>query len=285
MGGSGAKGLCSNKGKTVVTCSVAAVAAGKRGEKIPLSICYFYRVRRQRILLSDMLNLLVFGAVLGLLATSVAGQDSSSVLFSFSQGWPGLTCLINSCNVTQQPINGFLIHGLWLDYTDGKFPQFCTTEAFDYNAIRSLSNDLTGYWPSLYNSPTFLWSHEWSKHGTCAVQTGVFDSEFDFFQGVLNLRKKMDLLGSLTAAGIVPDDHKQVQRAAIKKAVEVGLDLPPNAVQLECYWDKQEEVQYLSEIRLCISATKDLSFCSFPPAYQADASCRESTVVFANYRW
>jgi ribonuclease T2 len=208
--------------------------------------------------------------------------------FVFANGWPGSTCLIadiqhHACNATIQPVEGFLVHGLWSENNDGTWPQFCNnSQPFDFSLISSLQDDLQHYWPSLYNAPDFLWSHEWEKHGTCAED--IFAGEYAFFAGVLKLRKSFDALAALKAAGIEPDDQKAVARSDVVAALTNGLKLPPNAVTMECFWDKSANQQLLSELRFCIGHDASLPFCSFPAAV-TDSDCKEDTVVIPRFRW
>jgi ribonuclease T2 len=69
------------------------------------------------------------------------------------------------------------IHGLWPDYNDGTWPQFCSSEKFDPSVIADLEDQMKILWPDDYNSPsnpfskTAFYEHEWSKHGTCSGLT------------------------------------------------------------------------------------------------------------------
>jgi ribonuclease T2 len=56
---------------------------------------------------------------------------------------------------------GFVLHGLWPQYQRG-YPQSCTTEAFNPQMVQQF--------PDLYPSAK-LYTHEWSKHGTCSGLT------------------------------------------------------------------------------------------------------------------
>ena len=79
------------------------------------------------------------------------------------------------------------IHGLWPDFADGGWPQFCTKEKLNNATISPILSQLEQYWPNVKalqpTSEHFLesWQHEWSKHGTC---TGLTQKEY--FQAALN---------------------------------------------------------------------------------------------------
>lgn len=43
----------------------------------------------------------------------------------------------------------------------------------------------------MFKEDESFWAHEWSKHGTCALD--IFPSEYDYFKGTLDLHAKYDL--------------------------------------------------------------------------------------------
>eukprot|EP00638_Chattonella_subsalsa_P018001 CAMPEP_0117893682 /NCGR_PEP_ID=MMETSP0950-20121206/25476_1 /TAXON_ID=44440 /ORGANISM="Chattonella subsalsa, Strain CCMP2191" /LENGTH=532 /DNA_ID=CAMNT_0005753997 /DNA_START=67 /DNA_END=1665 /DNA_ORIENTATION=+ len=65
------------------------------------------------------------------------------------------------------------IHGLWPNYYNGGWPQFCTSEKLDLAIIQSIGlNTMELNWPNVMedaSSPQYkdFWEHEWEKHGTC----------------------------------------------------------------------------------------------------------------------
>lgn len=68
------------------------------------------------------------------------------------------------------------IHGLWPQYKNGKWPQFCEfgEEEDLQKVIDSIGLDTFKlYWPNVKSSSTNgysldFWKHEWEKHGTCS---------------------------------------------------------------------------------------------------------------------
>ena len=86
----------------------------------------------------------------------------------------------------------FNIHGLWPNYKDGTWPQFCDKDyAFSESEIADLEGALDQEWPSFGGGNEGFWAHEWDKHGTCALS--VVRSEHSFFKTVLRLHWKYDL--------------------------------------------------------------------------------------------
>jgi ribonuclease I len=83
----------------------------------------------------------------------------------------------------------FTIHGLWPEYNNGSWPQYCADETFRPSTIDKIGKaELRLYWPNAENVPMepiiqgkySIWDHEWSKHGTC---TGL--SQLDYFNETL----------------------------------------------------------------------------------------------------
>ena len=85
----------------------------------------------------------------------------------------------------------YTIHGLWPDYGDGSYPQYCRKAPFDINKLKPIEDELLQYWelPEDHDKlePSF-WGHEWDKHGTCMFQQM---DEFEYFQKSLELYKKV----------------------------------------------------------------------------------------------
>lgn len=89
---------------------------------------------------------------------------------------------IQKCNKN----SNHTIHGLWIDYTKGGYPEFCNITRFDVNELNGIKKDLDKFWPSCYDKNEGLWEHEWQKHGTC-FNTKM--SLFFYFNKTLELYK------------------------------------------------------------------------------------------------
>ena len=119
--------------------------------------------------------------------------------------WAITQCIdVFSCkaNMTQTTL-----HGMWPSVQGAKtYPCDCTNEAFDPNLLNStLLADMEKYWPTLSTGTNdAFWSHEWAKHGTCALD--VVGSQAGYFADALALREKYDIVGALTAAGYPPSN-------------------------------------------------------------------------------
>jgi ribonuclease I len=85
--------------------------------------------------------------------------------------------LQNWCNKST-----YNIHGLWLNYDNNSYPQYCKKTS--YTQPKSiLLEEMNQYWDNCGNKDYF-WKHEWFKHGTCTNMT-----EEIFFNNVIRLYK------------------------------------------------------------------------------------------------
>lgn len=84
------------------------------------------------------------------------------------------------------------MHGLWPQRRDGTWPEFCdSSSVLDMDEIEDLLPELEKAWPSWSSADETFWSHEWTRHGTCAE--GIVGHQHDFFQTVLRLHNKLDV--------------------------------------------------------------------------------------------
>ncbi|EKX37604.1 hypothetical protein GUITHDRAFT_116245 [Guillardia theta CCMP2712] len=181
------------------------------------------------------------------------------------QEWPGSFCdTKKGCTWPKvEPTTGWLLHGLWPEFFNGSWPQYCdkggrsyetapTQDApFNMSAIQDLLPELEKYWPSLVApDQSSFWEHEWLRHGTCAEK--IFTApqkEHAYFRLVLDLREKFDVFKFLSAAGINPGDTTTWAEA--KEAMKKGY---PYEVELGCNTDAQGSLQ-IFEVRSCYTAT------------------------------
>ena len=61
----------------------------------------------------------------------------------------------------------YTIHGLWIDYYNRSYPEFCNNTPFKLHDLDTLRDDLNVKWRSCWGDSVQLWKHEWDKHGTC----------------------------------------------------------------------------------------------------------------------
>ncbi|KAJ4461143.1 putative RNase [Paratrimastix pyriformis] len=164
--------------------------------------------------------------LVSLLASAVLA-DNSWTFMDFVTRWTGTACVqnpqfsMNSGNVPRGVAN-FTIHGSWPDRDDGTWPAFCNDSyPFSWNQIADLKPQLDLNWPSFNGPNADFYTHEWNKHGTCALN--VAKDEHDYFQRTLALNSRYDLSAALARAGFVPSTTNTYNvndmTAAISKAI------------------------------------------------------------------
>lgn len=84
--------------------------------------------------------------------------------------------------------SNYTIHGLWIDYTTGGYPQFCNYSSFNYTELSPLLPELQSVWKGCIGNSKKLWEHEWKKHATCIPNNGdYYVTVYDYFETTLNL--------------------------------------------------------------------------------------------------
>lgn len=97
--------------------------------------------------------------------------------------------------------SNYTIHGLWIDYHNRSYPQFCNmTDKFNLNELTELKDNLYKKWDGCYGNSEDLWEHEWDKHGTCfhpkmnlkyyfEKTLFLFDTKKDYIKEYCNTRE------------------------------------------------------------------------------------------------
>lgn len=146
---------------------------------------------------------------------------------------------------------GLVVHGLWPQYDNGKWPQDCASTP---PVASSTINHMMPIMPG-----KDLIQHEWSKHGTCsglAVQ--------DYFGAIEKLYNGLE----------VPDEFKkpsasaQTNAAEIEKKFVAANNAPKGAFRVSC---PQNE---FSAVEICL--TKDLQYQACPTTVK---ECRASQIA------
>ncbi|RMZ98041.1 ribonuclease Oy [Brachionus plicatilis] len=174
----------------------------------------------------------------------------------FRQIWPASSCMFpgtHTCSIAKN-ITTWVVHGLWPSIKTEIGPQYCNKSLpFDFDRIKWLLPELLEFWPNLYtNTPLeSFWKHEWEKHGTCALSLPKIRSESDYFNFSLSLRNKFDFGPALKKFNIEPDDSLLYD---LDKIIEP---------MIVCYVLKDSDVQYLSQMQICLSKSFELVDCEF----------------------
>ncbi|CAF1081389.1 unnamed protein product [Brachionus calyciflorus] len=198
------------------------------------------------------------------LKTSVGGPTDFDYLI-FRQIWPASSCMFpgpNTCTI-DPVISTWVVHGLWPSIKTEIGPSFCNKSVpFDFGTVKWLLPELLQYWPNLYtNTPLeSFWKHEWEKHGTCALTLPQIQDQSDYFNVTLGLRNKFDFGPALKKLNIEPDDKLLYDLDKIKYAIRNYFRVEPMIV---CYVLKDSDVQYLSQMQVCLSKDFQLVDCEF----------------------
>lgn len=178
------------------------------------------------------------------------------------EGWPGCTHPLDFWK------SHLTIHGLWPEYVDGTWPQFCTPEILDNETISPLLSQMEQYWPNVKAlEPTAkhfyeFWQHEWSKHGTCS---GLGQKEY--FGAALHHFVDTPNLVAQNYGGVVNKTDL--------------LEAYGHHTVLVC-----QAKQWLSEIRICLGATTEgepLQRVACPKPTEAEDSCQEEQIRIARF--
>ena len=151
------------------------------------------------------------------------------------------------------------IHGLWPTNATS-WPQNCDpSHPFDPSKIANLRPELDKYWPSVTseNSDGF-WSHEWSKHGTCAKAVPQLSGEYNYFSFTLTLYSKWNLTQYLNDAQIYPDNDRAYDISQIEDVLDKNLEAKANLV---CENVRGLQYPLLTEIHFCLTKTLDVMDC------------------------
>ncbi|KAK0545988.1 hypothetical protein OC846_005445 [Tilletia horrida] len=165
-------------------------------------------------------------------AFPIAGNSSGTCCYNGALTPGGKESgLTNNTSINPGPANSTTVHGIWPDYCDGTYPQFCTNVSGipEYNGtqIRAVlakyDPKLLAYmektWTDYANpDPSDFWSHEYNKHGTCfstlrascqIPRRGISVEDqvvLGFFQEAVKRFKELPTLKWLAKAGIVQSD-------------------------------------------------------------------------------
>ncbi len=137
--------------------------------------------------------LTIFSLCSGFLAPIVQSQP---IIYVYAYSWTPGFCNDESypgC-LDPQPYweTNFTIHGLWPQYEENGYPDFCTNEPFDDTIPQQIGEStMIQYWPNVMEYPNSssydsFWEHEWTKHGTC---TGL--TQYQYFDTAIQLTNQI----------------------------------------------------------------------------------------------
>lgn len=184
----------------------------------------------------------------------------------FVQFWP-VTWIqnesITNANFTNDHFN---IHGIWPQYYNGSYPQFCNNNTvFNTSVLGPIMDNLTIYWTDYVNASAF-WQHEFMKHGTCAASDPLLASENVFFETALALRNRYDIYKYLAENRIYPANDITYKTEYIRDTIR---DRVGKKIAITCSNNK------LDEIILCMD--KDLNLIDCPDNI---TNCQITDIVY-----
>jgi len=124
------------------------------------------------------------------------------------------------------------------------------------------------FWPSLSsNGNDAFWSHEWSKHGTCALD--VLPSQPAYFSTALALRTRYNIESALTAGGYAPSNTKGFTLAQMNAALAAayGADV---LARVSC----DASTGFIREMSLCFDKQLQPLAC---PIASAPGACTQAS--------
>ncbi len=132
-------------------------------------------------------GIFLFGmCILSILALVVVASPP----FNFSTLWssePKFAYYLSVMKCHSSSAANYTIHGLWINYANGGYPEFCHRTKWDVKLLDPIRNRMDQDWPDCFGShhaETF-WEHEWKKHGTCfdpaLTVVGYFEKALDLF--------------------------------------------------------------------------------------------------------
>jgi len=185
-------------------------------------------------------------------------KDSNFDIFIFTLHWPYTTCYDwkesgknHKCRDIDNPSH-WSVHGLWPTRYHQIAPNFCDNSwHYDHDKMEAIWDDLTTYWPDveMRDVKDSLWSHEWKKHGTCAVEANdtTMASQTEYFRTGCRLASQNPLVDWLGDSNVVPSDDVHYNTKQVWDAVVDGTGgFRPH---IDCI--KVDGQAFISEIKVC----------------------------------
>eukprot|EP01029_Cantina_marsupialis_P009693 TRINITY_DN2247_c0_g1_i1.p1 TRINITY_DN2247_c0_g1~~TRINITY_DN2247_c0_g1_i1.p1 ORF type:complete len:251 (+),score=39.70 TRINITY_DN2247_c0_g1_i1:37-753(+) len=229
--------------------------------------------------------------VLALIAAVLARGGCSGKDFDYLllvEQWPG---------AENSPIDHFTIHGLWPSrLQSSSYPCDCTSDRFSMSKMSPIMDRMNSYWPTLFSTASYFWSHEYEKHGTCAgLQVEGMDNQIGYFKGTLDLRDQYDATVALKKIGVVPsntigynstiikDGFKQMYgQAPMLQCKSKALPTTQSGENKHHHKTQHNYVQQLVQLGVCLDMNKNIMECSKYTSGTFER-CRSSEPIYIPY--
>ncbi len=189
-------------------------------------------------------------------------KSSNYDYYVFSRSWVPGFCEFNTQGLCQNGTigNKFTIHGLWPTWNNGSWPQYCCQETLDHQSMSNILNDLDSHWSDNGDIDWKLWTHEWQKHGTCAIGNPFINNSNDYFIMGLWLEMRLNVNYKLLTSNITPSYNISYPKSDLVNLLGASL-----------VCKKKDDKDIITEIRNHIS----LDFHNIEPLSD-DLSCGEN---------
>lgn len=209
---------------------------------------FLERLRRALVfILLFFLLSFVFFAILSAMLQIITVNDEPYTYFLFTKRWPAAECKDNAkCVKDLSKYNRWLIHGLWPEFSNNTWNEYCTKNKFNESEVESLKSELLSNWPNLLQGQEedSLWAHEWNKHGTCSRL-----KQFSYFSRTLALHNRYNLDEWLTEAAILPSNTVKYSVSQFVDAI--GKHISSDSVALNC--ERHQGAHILKEVYICVA--------------------------------
>jgi len=188
----------------------------------------------------------------------------------FTQLWPISNCIDweerdhdNTCSLNDD--FQWTVHGIWPTKKHTKGPFHCKNIPFNETAVAPILKDLEKRWLNVRNGTGEydFWKHEWSKHGTCAVQIKQMNTEIKYFKKGLDWQKEYDMHKILLESGITPGG--QYRATNIVESVGKYLGSKANKTNINpaitCRKEKGYQNHLIFELVVCFDKQLNLTNC------------------------
>ena len=132
-------------------------------------------------------------------------------------------------------------------------PNFCNKSwPYNHQEMEPIMTEMKKFWPDveMRDVEDSLWSHEWTKHGTCAVasaQQTHITGQTDYFRTGCRLAAENPLTEWLAKAGVIPHNETLYETREVWEAVLAGTK--GARPHIDC--QKVDGSPMISEIKVC----------------------------------